>query len=311
MRAEASHRPMPMNLNRERQLQIVTRLSHGARAAVCHDRWWRRAKHGRARVLALSTVPREREAILASLHAAVVARPHDLRARFVYAEALQPEDPARSAFILHQLAARLPGDNHMKTSWAIMEEQVPYTAAGRTWQDTRRVGWERPFRELDVYCDFNRGFVESVTLAASRFVELAAKIAIMAPIRALKLSGDCHNILPAVLEQPMLRQIQTLKIEDKLLDKHLQAIAAAPFLRGLKGLYVGPLLAGHQGLRALAGMPTLTSFAVSGPGDPLIAYEHDPENFDCMTPDRTVRSTLNKTLEAEFGSLPWLFTCVR
>ena len=122
---------------------------------------------------------------------------------------------------------------------------------------TRGREWARSLRNLVGGFGFYRGFVESVKIDATAFVDLAPRLYRLAPVLQLDLSGVAP-VAGRLFGSPHLRQIRTLSLlRNELGDAEVELLAASPHLGELRWLDLGLNRIGAAGLEALAASPNL------------------------------------------------------
>ena len=235
---------------------------------------------------------------LARLNAAVTADPLADAPRLAYADAVAGADPERAEFIRTtvELTRRRAG-HPARTS----QEDGELSWRSHEKMTTRGREWARSLRNLVGGFGFYRGFVESVKIDATAFVELAPRLYRLAPVLQLDLSG----VAPAagrLFGSPHLRQIRTLSLlRNELGDAEVELLAASPHLGELRWLDLGLNRIGTAGLEALAASPNLPrlewlGFRVNAVGDPT------PQHADEYDAD----SAVARELQARYGPRPWL-----
>lgn len=112
--------------------------------------------------------------------------------------------------------------------------------------DANRARWTAGFpavRDRGVKAEdrweFQRGFVESVTLSARSFLDHGKAIFRLAPVRRLHLVAASRQ-LPAVLKSPLLGRVQDLLLTNQRFTwANVRQLARSPALARLTGLYLG------------------------------------------------------------------------
>jgi uncharacterized protein (TIGR02996 family) len=235
---------------------------------------------------------------LARLLAAVTADPLADGPRLAYADAAEARDPERADFIRMAVEnTRRRAGHPAQGGWT--DSEVSWIPVEK--RDARGREWARGLRNLVEGFGYYRGFVESVTLDAAAFLELAPRLYRLAPILQLDLSG----VRPAaarLFSSPHLRQIRTLSLlRNELGDAEAELIAGSPHLGELLWLDVGLNRIGEAGLEALAASPNLprlewVGFRVNAAPDPT------PQHADEYDAD----SALAREWQAKYGPRPWL-----
>jgi hypothetical protein len=166
---------------------------------------------------------------------------------------------------------------------------------------TRGREWARSLRNLVGGFGFYRGFVESVRIDATAFVDLAPRLYRLAPVLQLDLSGVAP-VAGRLFGSPHLRQIRTLSLlRNELGDAEVELLAASPHLGELRWLDLSLNRIGAAGLEALAASPNLPrlewlGFRVNAVGDPT------PQHADEYDAD----SAVARELQARYGPRAWL-----
>lgn len=142
----------------------------------------------------------------------VLHRPRDDAPRLAYADWLEERGDPRGEFIRLQceLAASLPPN----APWPGARELprlLRLQAREAELLSSYAPQWLGPLLEFSAEFSFRRGFPNHVRLPASRFVERHDKLAAVAPITAVSLSGERIEI-SAVAESPLLAAIEALSL---------------------------------------------------------------------------------------------------
>lgn len=235
---------------------------------------------------------------LARLNAAVAADPLADEPRLAYADAVAGTDPERAEFIRMEVElTRRRAGHPARTS----QEDGELSWRSHEKMTTRGREWARSLRNLVGGFGFYRGFVESVKLDATAFLDLAPRLYRLAPVLQLDLSGVAP-VAARLFSSPHLRQIRTLSLlRNDLGDAETELIAASPHLGELLWLDLGLNRIGAAGLEALAAAPNLPrlewlGFRVNAVGDPT------PQHADEYDAD----SAVARELQARYGPRPWL-----
>ena len=235
---------------------------------------------------------------LARLEAAVTAHPLASEPRLAYADAVEARDPERADFIRMEIEwtrrrAGHPAQTSQsdgELSWRSHEKKM-----------THGPEWARRLRNLVNGFGFYRGFVESVKIDATAFLDLAPRLYRLAPVLQLDLSGVAP-VAGRLFGSPHLRQIRTLSLlRNELGDAETELLAASPHLGELRWLDLGLNRIGAAGLEALAASPNLPrlewlGFRVNAVDDPT------PQHADEYDAD----SAVARELQARYGPRPWL-----
>ncbi len=173
-------------------------------------------------------------------------------------------------------------------------------------------GWLQ-FDGLAPYVDgyrYIRGCVELARLPARTFVDHAAELCRLAPLRHLDLTGLGLDVAQALFESPFLEQIRSLSLDRAGLgDEQAQLLAASPMLGELRWLSLALNDIDMEGADALAasrGLPKLEYVSLFGnPVDPTEQLTSDQGVIlERRLPDTGVE------LERRHGPIPWLHTDV-
>lgn len=165
--------------------------------------------------------------------------------------------------------------------------------------------WAAPLANLVAGFEYDRGFVELITISAARFLEHAADLFRLAPIRHLTLT-DVAEVAEALFASPHLKTIRSLKMKRcDLTDAHASMLAASPVLDQLRWLSIAENAISFEGADALAASTTLPHLAYvhfyGNPVNPSEQFAYDGEIImDAWLPEDGER------LEARHGYLPWL-----
>ena len=235
---------------------------------------------------------------LARLNAAVAADPLADEPRLAYADAVAGRDPERAEFIRMEVElTRRRAGHPARTS----HEDGELSWRSHEKMTTRGREWARSLRNLVGGFGFYRGFVESVKIDATAFLDLAPRLYRLAPILQLDLSGVAP-VAGRLFGSPHLRQIRTLSLlRNELGDAEAALLAASPHLGELRWLDLGLNRIGAAGLEALAAAPNLPrlewlGFRVNAVDDPT------PQHADEYDAD----SPVARELQARYGPRPWL-----
>lgn len=168
-----------------------------------------------------------------------------------------------------------------------------------------RADWGGDVRSLVNGYEFDRGFIELVTLSARDFLDHAPELFKAAPIRHLTLT----NVAPVAEElfkSPYLVTIRSLQMDNcDLSDSHLLMLAASNTIKSLDWLSITYNQLGFDGANALAASPVTRDLSfVNFFGnrlDPVAQFGFDDANIvgEWLPPEA-------EKLEAEYGRVPWL-----
>ncbi len=194
--------------------------------------------------------------------------------RLIYADWLDEreieESSARAELIRVQcqLAKMMEEDDH----WRELKRRE------RALLDEWELVWVQPLRKHFTRMEFRRGFVERITLKASRFLRQEKNLFQVAPISHLTLT-NLRSLSEAVAQCAGLARLRSLDINEYTRDAELRALLKSPHLSNLTTLMiysgVGMVLEaatqlgrlqtlvvlneplGEEGSRELAGSPLL------------------------------------------------------
>ncbi|MFV2018479.1 TIGR02996 domain-containing protein [Micromonospora sp. LOL_023] len=229
-----------------------------------------------------------RPAVSDALYAAILADPDDLGLRLRYADAVEPTDPDHAELI------RL---------------QIEPVNAPRLIRLERRVGPRiaAPVAGFVAAWRVNLGFVDSVTMSGSAFVEHGERVLSRAPVRHLVLT-DVAGHLPAIAASGLLDRLVGLDLgHNPIGDDGLSVLlgaAALPRLRwlGLAGCGIGPV--GAERLAATSALPNLRYVDFR---DNLVAVTAFPVGEDIDgSPVHVELPEFGRSLVDRYGPLPWL-----
>lgn len=242
-----------------------------------------------------SRMPEERD-----LLQVILENPDDDRPREIYAQWCRLHgDFHRADFIEIQL--RFAGPGVEEDSWEAYifrrREKELVAEHGRAW--TGQIAeW------VDNY-QFDRGFVELITMSAYAFLERAPKLFRRAPIHHLNLT-QAGDVIKELLERGYLNNIYSLSMDRcNLTDYHLRELVSDSNLPRLRWLSIGENKIGLEGVKALVDADLKLDYVrlFGNPCDPVERYAHDG--------DRIVERWLpevGRYLEQEYygNYLPWL-----
>ncbi|HYY57394.1 MAG TPA: hypothetical protein VE842_08675 [Pyrinomonadaceae bacterium] len=240
-------------------------------------------------------LPEERD-----LLQAVLENPDDDPPRRKYAQwRMIRGDFLRANFIEIQLGLASPDTD--QDSWQAYvfrrRERELVAEHGRAWAG-QIAEW------VDDY-QFDRGFVELITMPASAFLERAHELFKLAPIRHLNLT-QAGDWIKELLERGYLNNIHSLSMDrSNLTDHHLRELVSDSNLPRLRWLSIGENKIGLDGVKALVDADLKLDYVrlFGNPCDPIERYAHDG--------DRIVERWLpeeGRYLEQEYYGdyLPWL-----
>lgn len=169
--------------------------------------------------------------------------------RLVFADWLEEHgQPERAEFIRVQIdLTRLP----------VTDARLPALRARQ--RELRRAHsrtWEKVLRKFARSFDYERGFLDHITLPAPKFLEHADEILRLHPIQHLKLN-KVKNVLADVAKCPALARIRSLRLDpaDGIGQRRFPTLLASPYLTRLTSLSLDSQKIGQSGLAALLRSP--------------------------------------------------------
>lgn len=234
---------------------------------------------------------------------AVLDTPDDDAPRLAYADWCdrQSEEPtrARGEFIRAQI--KLFRDINSLT----YEEWFDLSNRESELRKTYLREWAGELGNLVGDYTFNRGFVEFISLSASRFLEHAVQLFSLAPILHLKLS-EALWALDELFKSPYLFTIRSLDLErNGLADQHIKALAQSTVLGHLRWLSLAEnnltLVAAEVLAESRLSQQLVYVSFYHNAVDPGGLYAADNEFImDSWLPAE------GQLLESRYGVLPWL-----
>ncbi len=183
----------------------------------------------------------------------ICQKPDDDAPRLTYADWIEKQgDPERAEFIRVQvaLARNTFGMGHRPAA-----EIARLLARERALLSRNEDRWLRPLRDLNAVgsfgSEFNRGFVENVSIDATTFVEKGEDLWRVTPVRVLYLS-EAGRIARRLSRCPYLARVRHLEFDDELTFRALRTILESPYLSGLQGLWLSELSMSDEAVLALA-----------------------------------------------------------
>jgi uncharacterized protein (TIGR02996 family) len=183
----------------------------------------------------------------------ILEAPDEDAPRLAYSDWLEDNgDPAQAEFIRVQCRlAALDEDDPARRDLQRRE----YDLLADHWGE-----WAAPLVGRVSCWQFQRGFVERVTLRAGEFLKEARWLLDFAPVRELHVRDPDPEDVRALLASKHIRRITRLNLDHAGLgDAGLALLAGAPNLAGLTDLSLRFNKVGKTGLTALAGSPHLGS----------------------------------------------------
>lgn len=162
-----------------------------------------------------------------------------------------------------------------------------------------------PVASLVDHYVLERGFVELVEMTAARFLELAAQLYRLAPVRHATLT-EVKPVVDALFSSPALEPIRSLSLQNcQLTDHDVQILAASPYLAELRWLSLADNEVGMAGADALAAsdkLPRLRYVVFDGnPVNPSQQFGDDQGAItDFWMPEEGIQ------LEEKYGRIEWL-----
>ena len=230
------------------------------------------------------------------LLAPVLASPHEIAPRRAYAGGVRASDPDRAALIDHQLAIRLARRAGLTPSET---DESAARALIRAFGER----WSGPIPQIAGGYQYRGGFVEHLRVSGADLAGVATVMRDVAPVRMLTVTR-LRGHLDALLGESRFAQLVALDVgENGLADADVEAIAAAPALRGLVALRIaGNVDCGYAALRALARLPALRFVDADDTRTPLRI-----RTFDAVDGRSELRHTAaQERMETELGALPWI-----
>jgi uncharacterized protein (TIGR02996 family) len=222
---------------------------------------------------------------------AIRAEPDDNALRLIYADWLEEHGDAsagaRARFIRLQCErARLPFTSPRRAELIAEEGRL----LCENWE-----AWMRPLREAlgphraGQWFDydyrtgdldrFSRGFIESFTLSPAAYIDRAAELLRLTPLRFLCLTGGGGSEMGPLAQSPYLRELLSLSFVDyysnPLGPEGARCLAQSPHLSRLRVLWVHRNNTGDEGVAALAEAPwlaQLTSLSLTDNGLSAIGF---------------------------------------
>jgi uncharacterized protein (TIGR02996 family) len=166
-----------------------------------------------------------------ALYQGVLDAPDDDAPRLVFADWLEEHgQPERAEFIRVQIEQER--EPVLSPRWRELEKRSRALLKGRVKQ------WGRTVKGLFWEPKFRRGFVESVCITARSFVERAAELFSVHPLRSLRLTvgADVGTGLADRFRSPVLGRLRHLEVGGVLTPADVAALAESPYASGLTGL---------------------------------------------------------------------------
>ena len=133
------------------------------------------------------------------------------------------------------------------------------------WRDRCGGGWMRTEYHPEGLREFRRGFVESLSLDAERFLRHARQIQKLTPLREVRLWG-AGRYATELANESTLAGLSVLGFMDyydaPLTASDVTLLAASPYLDGLVALYLGRNSLGDEGVETLAHAPWMSGVKI-------------------------------------------------
>jgi uncharacterized protein (TIGR02996 family) len=183
---------------------------------------------------------------------AILDDPDDDMLRLVYADALEERGDPRGEFIRVQCAlARAAANDPSRPGLEQREKQL---------QTAHQADWTRPIAHLIDAWEFQRGFVEKVTMRPGASW---ADVLDLAPVRHIHFYQRAHATLQEVrllAQSAALKRLATLKLNTDrgIRDDSVAVLAGCSYLAGLISLDLSDNWIHNEGARLLADSPYLS-----------------------------------------------------
>jgi len=226
----------------------------------------------------------------------VLNRPEDDEPRWQYADLMDSMGDPRGEFIRLQISESQAEAQSARTIYGFRANLL-LRAHGAS--------WSAAIAPLVTDFQFHRGFIAAVKMPARRFLDTAATLFPLAPIRHLDLS-DVRECADELFASPYLLHIRSLSMDQcQLDDGDMWRLATSPQVHELRWLSVALNrigLPGAEWLATSANLPKLRYANFRGNDvDPGEQFSHDQGYIvDSWLPDE------GRELEARHGVLPWL-----
>ena len=235
---------------------------------------------------------------------AVLNNPDDDAPRVAYADwcARQDDAPnqARAEFIRLQIEMA-----HMDR--AAVNRGEAYHQRHRESELTREYGarWAGLVAGMVTSYEFDRGFVELLALRARNWLDRAALLHGMAPIRHLNLTR-ARDAAQELLSSPSLGLIRSLSLDScGLTDDHIAMLAGSPAVTELRWLSIADNQVSMRGAEAMAASPYLKKLAFAQfIGNYVDPCEQGGDDSGIIV--ATWFPPEGEQLESRYGFLPWL-----
>ncbi len=167
---------------------------------------------------------------IASFLPAILAAPDDDLPRLVCADWLEERGDPRGEFI--RVQCRLANLGEGDADWPTLKarEHALRTRYERT--------WVAPLRGLVRAWEFRRGFVEQISIEAGTFVNRAAELFALAPVRHVHFL-DAAPVMAQLAECPQLAHLNAIQLNSTYInDENVRQLAASPYLRQVAMLHL-------------------------------------------------------------------------
>jgi uncharacterized protein (TIGR02996 family) len=231
----------------------------------------------------------------ARLFADILAHPDDDGPRLAYAAALDQTGDPQGEFI--------------RLSIALANRKI--TAVGlERWQALmahHAAQWLAPVAPLVDRAYFDRGLVAHVVVDGTRFLQHAAQLFQLAPIRHVDLT-DAKRVFAALCTSPFVGRVRSLDVKrNDLDDADISRFAASSHVGELRWLNLVLNRIDVPGLEALAASTTLRNLLFVGFGGNLAPdpIDHESVDWDGTRHDNPA-PPIQRTLEQKYGRKAWL-----
>jgi uncharacterized protein (TIGR02996 family) len=194
--------------------------------------------------------------VLGGLYRRILADPDDDGLRLSYADAVAADHPDYAELIRGQVARTR--DSRAAIVWEADRAVELYRLVDRYRDDILPVD----ARDLiDDRFEIGGGFVESVTMEADVFIDVAERLLAVCPIRMVSLKSVSARVLPTLVALPQLERLRGLSLAwNQIGDEGLRTLLTSPHLTGLRWLDLtrtGVTPAGIELLAASGAVPQL------------------------------------------------------
>lgn len=180
----------------------------------------------------------------------IQADPEDDGPRMIFADWLDEQGDPRGELIRLQCAlARLSPEDGRRPDLEAREREV---------YEANESAWTEPLRGLVDGWEFRRGFIESVSIEAKRFLHDGESLFRTVPVRRIRFL-NAAEVFPQLVESPLLAEIRELDFcGNDLGNGGPNLLARSSHLQNLEGLNLGYNDLTDRGLETLTGISALT-----------------------------------------------------